>query len=105
MTAVIVSRRSAAGGAVVVVTGEIDLSNADRLDEAIAGCRGAAQEPVAVDLSGASYLDSAGLRVLFAHAGRGELRVYAPRGSTIATVLAITGLGEVAVLADGDGVA
>ncbi|MEW2516569.1 STAS domain-containing protein [Actinacidiphila alni] len=57
------------GTAVLTVTGEIDMTNARGLHEAIAEAGG----KVVVDLTAVDYLDSAGLSVLFSHADRIEL--------------------------------
>lgn len=57
------------GTASLTVTGEIDMSNADTLAEALSSTDG----PLLVDLSAVEYLDSAGLAVLFAHAEHIEL--------------------------------
>jgi anti-anti-sigma factor len=97
------TRRSPGGDPLIVVDGEIDLANAAELDDAIAAARaGAPGSPVRVDLSGAAYLDSAGVRVLFAHAGAGALVVYAPHNPTVAALLTLTGFDAVAeVVSDG----
>lgn len=51
------------GVAVVAVAGEIDLSNAQAVGEAIID-RACAGEALVVDLAGLDYVDSAGLRML-----------------------------------------
>ena len=77
------------GGQVLTVDGEIDMSNAGQLGDALA-LAGAA--PVVIDLTAVGYLDSAGLTVLFAHADHIEL-VVTP---LLAPVLTICGLSEIA---------
>ena len=84
---------------VVTVRGEVDLSNADRLlDELMA--RVGAKPWLVVDLSGCSYLDSAGLRVIARvdvrcrDVGAG-LRLVVERGGSIDRVLAMTRMDEV----------
>jgi anti-sigma B factor antagonist len=52
-----------AGAAVVRVSGELDLATAPRLEEALAE---QAADPVVVDLSDCTFLDSAGMGVLLA---------------------------------------
>ena len=84
---------------VATVRGEVDLSNADRLlDELMA--RVGAKPWLVVDLSGCSYLDSAGLRVIARvdvrcrDVGAG-LRLVVQRGGSIDRVLAMTRMDEV----------
>jgi anti-sigma B factor antagonist len=74
------------GTALLSVSGEIDMSNADALAEAMNGTT----EHLVVDLSAVEYLDSAALAVLFAHAHRIEL--IAP--PVLTSVLTISGLAE-----------
>jgi len=85
------------GGAVLArLAGEIDLSNASEVEDAVtAGLAGATA--VAVDLAGLSYLDSAGLALLSRLAGRlvgpgGALRLVVPPGAVVGRTLAISGL-------------
>jgi len=84
---------------VATIRGEVDLSNADRmLDELMA--RVGATPWLVVDLTGCSYLDSAGLRVIARvdvrcrDAGSG-LRLVVDRGGSIDRVLAMTHMDEV----------
>ncbi|MCK2221984.1 STAS domain-containing protein [Actinomadura sp. ATCC 31491] len=74
------------GTSVLAVTGEIDMSNAGVLDDALTRTTGS----VLVDLSGVEYLDSAGLTVLFTHAER--IRLVA--NPLLEPVLTISGLTE-----------
>ncbi|MEU6851760.1 STAS domain-containing protein [Actinacidiphila alni] len=84
------------GTAVLTVTGEIDMTNARGLDEAIAEVGG----KVVVDLTAVDYLDSAGLSVLFSHAERIEL--IAP--GILVPLLDVTGLaGVVTIRVQDDG--
>ena len=84
---------------VATIRGEVDLSNADRfLDELMA--RVGETPWLVVDLSGCSYLDSAGLRVIARvdvrcrDTGSG-LRLVVDRGGSIDRVLAMTHMDEV----------
>ncbi|WP_214413013.1 STAS domain-containing protein [Sphaerisporangium fuscum] len=78
------------GRPVLVVTGEIDMSNADAFDAALT--RSAADgDRLVVDLGAVGYLDSAGLAVLFAHGARIELIV----NPVLAPVVTFSGLPEV----------
>ncbi|MEV5735725.1 STAS domain-containing protein [Streptomyces sp. NPDC052292] len=70
----------------LAVSGEIDMSNAGSLAEALAADTG----PVVLDLTEVEYLDSAGLSVLFAHADRLELVVK----PLLEPVLTVSGLIE-----------
>ncbi|MBK3636186.1 STAS domain-containing protein [Streptomyces asoensis] len=78
--------RTSAGGSLLTVAGEIDMSNSTALADAIDDVRG----PLVVDLTGVEYLDSAGLNVLFAHAERLEI-VATP---LLQPVLAVSGLAR-----------
>ncbi len=84
---------------VATIRGEVDLSNADRLLDELMARVGAAPWLV-VDLSGCSYLDSAGLRVIARvdvrcrDVGSG-LRLVVDRGGSIDRVLAMTHMDEV----------
>ena len=59
------SEATPAGAAVVHVSGELDLASAPRLREALTDL---SADPVVVDLSGCTFLDSAGMGVLLASA-------------------------------------
>ena len=75
------------GTAVLTAVGEIDMSNADQLRDALDRAGG---NPLIIDLTSCEYLDSAGLTVLFAHADHIEL-VAAP---LLVPVLRISGLSQ-----------
>ncbi|MBW5420378.1 STAS domain-containing protein [Streptomyces sp. BG9H] len=74
------------GSALLTAVGEIDMTNAEALCEALDATHG----PVVLDLTGVEYLDSAGLNVLFARADRVELVATA----LLAPVLSISGLAD-----------
>ena len=76
------------GSQTLTADGEIDMSNASQLGDALAQ---AGDGPVVVDLTAVGYLDSAGLTVLFTHADHIEL-VAAP---LLVPVLKISGLSEI----------
>jgi anti-sigma B factor antagonist len=59
------SETTPAGAAVVSVSGELDLASAPRLEDALAALTA---DTVVVDLSGCTFLDSAGMGVLLASA-------------------------------------
>ena len=77
------------GTAVLTAVGEIDMSNAGQLRDALDR---AGSDPLVIDLTSCEYLDSAGLTVLFTHADHIEL-VAAPM---LVPVLKISGLTELA---------
>ncbi len=84
---------------VVRVGGEVDLSNADRLLDALMSHVGDAPWLV-IDLSGCSYLDSAGLRVIARVEVRSRevgtgLRLVVDPDSAVDRVLAMTRMSEV----------
>jgi anti-anti-sigma factor len=88
------------GVVIASLTGEIDLSNATQITEALLG--GVPNEALGlvIDLSEVSYLDSAGVRMLAELDHRLEwraqtLRVVAPETSRSRRVLAIAGLERV----------
>ena len=83
------------GSQVLTADGEIDMSNAGQLGDALAQT---GDGPVVVDLTSVGYLDSAGLTVLFTHADHIELVV----PSLLAPVLTISGLSEIARVRSGE---
>lgn len=56
------------GAPVLLVAGEVDMSNSAQFAEAIEQALAPEAGPLTVDLTRVEYLDSAGLSVLFAHA-------------------------------------
>ena len=96
--------------AVVVarLTGEIDLSNAPSLERAMLDAVPNTATGMVVDLSGVSYLDSAGIRMLGEMAERLRWReqrfaVVAPEGSRVRGVLTMAGAQDVVTFADSFG--
>ncbi|QKV74320.1 STAS domain-containing protein [Amycolatopsis sp. Hca4] len=81
------------GDRVLTVTGEIDMSNAAEFGAAL-DHELAAGPAVTVDLTKVTYLDSAGVAVLFDRAGDHDLRLLAPR--LLDRVLRVSGLTQVA---------
>ncbi len=78
------------------VRGELDMSTAPQLAEAIAAAAGSGAETTVLDLSGVTFIDSSALRVLVV-AGRslgeagGQLQI-GPRSDMVARVLTMTSL-------------
>jgi anti-anti-sigma factor len=84
---------------VITVTGEIDLSNAARVRDAIGAAIPDLPE-VCVDLTGTEYLDSAGIAMFFRLAerlsyNRQELRLVVPPDGPIRAIIGLTKLDEV----------
>lgn len=70
---------------VIVVTGEVDLASAPRVESAIAGFSG---QEVVLDLRGVEFMDSAGLKVLLNQRSRlddsgGTLRLVLGEGAVM----------------------
>jgi stage II sporulation protein AA (anti-sigma F factor antagonist) len=86
--------RHEGGVDVIEVEGELDLSTAGQLDEAIEEAGVAAR--VLLDFEACGFIDSSGLRVVVSHARKlraagGELAVTNLRGE-VAKIFALTGL-------------
>lgn len=86
---------------VVRLCGEIDLSNADAMAEVAEGAVPNSAQGLVLDLSGVTYLDSTGLRLVFRLARRlGDrqqaLRLVVPEGARISRVLDFAGVSTVA---------
>ncbi|HXG74945.1 MAG TPA: STAS domain-containing protein [Gaiellaceae bacterium] len=81
------------------LAGELDLTNAAEVE---ARLRDAAPEaPLVIDLSRVTFLDSAGLHLLFRLArarGRGGLGIVVQPGATVARTLEIAGVAEAAAV-------
>lgn len=81
--------------------GEVDLSNASGLGQALRDAVPNAALGLVVDLSRVTYLDSAGIHLLFdlgsrLRRRRQELRLVVPETAPIRRILSLVGLGEVA---------
>ncbi|MFN2545556.1 MAG: STAS domain-containing protein [Actinomycetota bacterium] len=84
---------------IVLVDGEIDLSNADEIGRAIEAAVPSDVTDVVLDLRSTSYLDSSGISLLVRFAERmrsrrQRVRVVTPEGSAVRAVLTIAGLSE-----------
>jgi anti-anti-sigma factor len=85
------------------VTGEVDLSNAAAVQETLLRAISNEATTVSVDLGAVEYLDSAGLRLLYALAGRLDtlqiaLELVVPLDSPARRVVELAGLAAVARL-------
>ncbi len=89
----------------VRIDGEIDISNAADVSEIIGASVPNAARTIILDLTGLSYLDSAGVQLLFTLAermrGRRQvLRIVVPPEAPIRSVLEFAGLATVVPLED-----
>ena len=80
---------------VVTVVGEVDMSNADRLRDALDLAAPDGSRFV-VDLTRVEYLDSAGIHALFAHASRLRLMT----GPLLVPVLSVSGLAGITAVGE-----
>lgn len=85
--------RSAGEATQLVVSGEIDLSNIGAFRAALSE---GGDSPLVVDLTGVTYLDSAGIAALFERARRSDLEIVLGPSSVLAPLIEITHLAEVA---------
>ncbi len=93
---------------IVRVSGEIDLSNAAQVRDAIGAAVPDAATVIVLDLSGTAYLDSAGIAMIFRLAerlryNRQELRLVVPPDAPIRAVIRLTKLDQVIPTQDGIG--
>jgi anti-anti-sigma factor len=94
------------GVAIVVVRGDVDLSNADDVGRALMGAFDDLGDDLGVvDFRGVSYIDSQGLRVLHQLAlrlsSRGEpLTVVAPERTIAGDVIRLTGMDSYVTVVD-----
>jgi anti-sigma B factor antagonist len=93
--AVIEARTDTSGAPVIAVSGELDMSNAARLEATIEAVVAAKPDRLIFDLSGLRFMDSAGIAVLLGAAGKVtsiELRDPSP---PVRRVVELTGLESV----------
>jgi len=88
------------GARLVRVRGEIDLSNARDVMDAIGCAVPSHASLIVVDLSDTSYLDSSGIAMIFRlaerlHYSRQELRLVVPADAPIRKVLELTNVPQV----------
>jgi stage II sporulation protein AA (anti-sigma F factor antagonist) len=97
---VTVTARSDGDTVLIVIDGEIDLSNAAHVEGEITRAISNRTMSAAIDLTAVTYVDSIGMRVLFELATRLEtsqigLKLVAPVGTPARRVIEISGLGAV----------
>jgi anti-anti-sigma factor len=88
------------GRCILRIHGEVDISNADEVSEAIDQAVSNEGTTVVLDLTPTTYLDSSGIQLLVQLAERlGDrrhaLRVVVPRDSALRTLIELTGLEQV----------
>jgi anti-anti-sigma factor len=87
----------------LVVSGEIDLANADQIENQLLSRIPNLVSSVVVDLAEVTFIDSSGVRMLFSlvqrlDATRTALIVIAPHGSVARRVLDLCGMDKVAIV-------
>jgi anti-anti-sigma factor len=87
----------------IAISGEIDLSNVAAVEQELLGAIANHQTEVVVDLGKVTYVDSAGLRVLFTLSTRLEalqirFRLVVPPDSPPRRVIDLSGIGAVAAV-------
>ncbi len=90
----------------LALSGEIDLTNRDRVGEEVNDAISNETEAVVLDTSSVTYLDSSGLRFLFGLAERLNriqvaLTIVAPPSSIARKVIDLAGLDQVAEVSNG----
>ena len=95
----VIERQDAAGAAVLVARGDVDVESGPALREALLDAIGEGGGRVVVDLEGVDFIDSAGLGVLVgglkrARSNEGDLVIVAT-GRSVTRVLELTGLTRV----------
>jgi anti-sigma B factor antagonist len=84
-----------AGVPIVVVSGELDSSNAARLDAAVATAVGGQPQRLVFDLSALRFMDSAGIAVLVGAAGKVKAVQLRNPSEAARRVIELTGLSSV----------
>jgi anti-sigma B factor antagonist len=90
--------RTEQGAIVATVNGEVDISNAADLGSALEGAVPQRALGLVLDLTQATYIDSAGIHLLFRLGGRltrrrQQLRVVVPDEAPIRKIVTLAGLG------------
>jgi len=101
----VVDARTRNGVQVVRIRGEVDLTNAVEVRDAISRVASADVTVIVVDLSETAYLDSSGIAMLFRLAERvgerrQELRVVVPPDSPLRAALELTNLPRTIAVQD-----
>lgn len=92
---VIDTRVDQSGATVVVLSGELDSSNAALLESALASITGAGSAQLIFDLSALRFMDSAGIAVLLGAAAKVEAVRLRDPSPIVRRVIELTGLSDV----------
>jgi anti-anti-sigma factor len=103
MTAARVESSADNGSIRICVSGEIDLANAAAVEDEIHAAITHHPSTVSVDLAGLTYMDSAGIRVLYAlasrlHALRIVLELIVPLDAPTRRLIELSGFDSIAAL-------
>jgi anti-anti-sigma factor len=103
MTTARVETTAEDGSTLIIVSGEIDLANAAVVEDEIRAAVSNQPATVSVDLTDLSYLDSAGIRILFALASRLQalrivLELIVPLDSPTRRLIELSGFESLAAL-------
>jgi len=87
----------------IIVSGEIDLANAAAVDDELRAAISHQPAAVSVDLTDLSYMDSAGIRILFALASRLQalrivLELIVPLDSPTRRLIELSGFESIATI-------
>jgi len=90
---------------VVSPAGELDLSNGEAFEEAIAGARAKGATALVLDLTGLTFMDSSGLRILLdawneSQLADRRLTLVVPKDGLVRRVLEISGCDGVVPIVD-----
>jgi anti-anti-sigma factor len=93
-----INHRTEQNAIVASLVGEVDISNAADIGSALEGSVPQRALGLVLDLSSATYIDSAGVHLLFRLGGRltrrrQQLRVVVPEGAPIFKIINLAGLG------------
>jgi anti-sigma B factor antagonist len=91
----IVIRSDQSGVPIIAVSGELDISNAGALEQAVASVAGQRPERLIFDLSDLRFMDSAGIAVLIGAAAGVEVVQISHPSPAVRRVLELTGLTDV----------
>ena len=83
------------GVAIVTVSGDLDISNAATLEQAVASIAAERPERLIFDLSGLRFMDSAGIAVLLDAAGKVKAVQLRDPSTAVRRVVELTGLTDV----------
>jgi len=93
--AVIDTTSDATGVPIVTVSGDLDMSNADTLEAAVASIAAERPERLIFDLSDLRFMDSAGIAVLLGAAAQVNVVQLRDPSPAVRRVVELTGLGDV----------